>query len=312
MRDGRERRGRDVDALAVYFDEIGRHPLLTRADETRLGAVIEAGAKARARLGAGADLRLDDRRRLEREVEAGVDATAEFVVANLRLVVSIARRYQSSGMPISDLIQEGNLGLLRAVEKFDWRKGYKFSTYATWWIRQAISRGIAGSRRTIRLPVHTGDMLAELWRTEADLNSALNRRATLEEIAGEMGISGQQAAQLVTSAQEPVSIDAPIGDGSASAVDVMVDLSAATPFDAVAAAALPGDVARLLSVLDERERQIVAMRFGLDDSEPCTLEQIGARLDVSRERVRQIELRAMAKLRRRATEVVDTRELLTV
>ena len=199
-----------------------------------------------------------ERRRLQQVVAAGEDAKADFVVANLRLVVSIARRYQSSGMPIADLIQEGNIGLLRAVEKFEWRRGYKFSTYATWWIRQAISRGIAGSRRTIRLPVHTGDLVAELRRTEADLNANLGRRATLDEVASEMGISGQQAAQLVACSQEPLSIDAPIGDGNAEVIDVMVDPTALTPFDSVAAAALPGDVAQLLSVLDDRERQIIA------------------------------------------------------
>jgi RNA polymerase sigma factor (sigma-70 family) len=312
MRDGAESRGRNSDVVGVYLEEIGRHQLLTKDDEGRLGALIEAGAQARVRLAAGDDLDDPARRRLEQAKAAGEDATADFVVANLRLVVSIARRYQSSGLPLSDLIQEGNLGLLRAVEKFDWRRGYKFSTYATWWIRQAITRGIAGSRRTIRLPVHTGDMVAEMRRTEADLNVTLRRGATLDEVAVEMGISGEQAAQLVACAQEPISIDAPIGDGNAAALDLMLDLTAPTPFDDVAAAALPGDVAQLLSVLDHRERQIITMRFGLGNVEPYTLEQIGEYLEVSRERVRQIELRAMAKLRRRATDDTDARELLTV
>jgi RNA polymerase primary sigma factor len=305
-----ERNHRDQDLVGVYLNEIGRHGLLKKEDEARLGGLIEAGAKARARLSSGEALTALDRRRLKQAIDSGADATADFVVANLRLVVSIARRYLSSGLALPDLIQEGNLGLLRAVEKFDWHRGYKFSTYATWWIRQAIARGIAGSRRTIRLPAHTGDMLAQLRRAEAELSVSLGRKATHDEVAAEVGLSPQQASQLLTSAQEPMSLDAPMSDGSSAMGDMVADDRAGTPFDIVAAAALPADVASLLTVLEDRERQVIAMRFGLADHRPHTLEEIGEYFQLSRERIRQIELRAMAKLRRHASATGETRELL--
>jgi RNA polymerase sigma factor (sigma-70 family) len=303
---------RDRDAVGMYLDEIGRHQLLTREDEVRLGALIDAGAKARACLHSGGERTESDRRELQEAVDRGADATAEFVVANLRLVVSIARRYLSSGLPLPDLIQEGNLGLLRAVEKFEWQRGCKFSTYATWWIRQAIARGIAGSKRNIRLPIHASDQLARWRRTEAELSVTLGRRATLDEVANEMGLTGQQAAQLVTTGQEPVSLDAPLTGGSGELSDLVADRGTASPFESAAAAALPGDVARLLAVLDERERNVIAMRFGLAQRSPLTLEQIGEHFGLSRERIRQIELRAMAKLRRQAGETGEVRELLAV
>jgi RNA polymerase sigma factor (sigma-70 family) len=305
-----ERSSRDQDLVGVYLNEIGRHRLLTKQDEARLGALIEAGAKARARLSSGEAQSGLQRRRLQQDVDVGADATADFVVANLRLVVSIARRYVASGLPLPDLIQEGNLGLLRAVEKFDWHRGYKFSTYATWWIRQAIARGIAGSRRTIRLPAHTDDMLAQLRRAEGELSVSLGRRATRDEVAAELGLSPEQLAQLLTSAQEPMSLDAPVSDGSSAMGDMVADDRAGTPFDMVAAASLPADVASLLTVLDERERLVIGMRFGLGDRLPHTLEEIGEHFQLSRERIRQIELRAMAKLRRQASATGETHELL--
>ncbi|MGH9163972.1 MAG: sigma-70 family RNA polymerase sigma factor [Acidimicrobiales bacterium] len=300
------------DLVRLYLNEAGRHQLLTKADEERLARVIEAGREAgeelrdtpKAALGAAR------RRELRVLVVDGEEAATQFCHANLRLVVSIAKRYQASGVPLLDLVQEGNLGLIHAVEKFDYRKGFKFSTYATWWIRQAITRGIANTGRTIRLPVHAGDLVTRVQKSHSRLEMELGRRPTTAEVADDLGLTPQRVAEVVSYASDPVSISEPLGeDGDAELGDVIHDVSAVSPADEAVLGVMPEEVARLLAVLDERERQILRFRFGLDRGEARTLEEVGERLHLTRERIRQIEARALCKLRH---PCVDTgaRELL--
>ncbi len=267
----KERIERDEeDLVRLYLTDIGQYPLLTKEGEVRLAQQIEAGVEARAGLADGGDdLAPARRRELKRNLKRGEDAERTFVQSNLRLVVSIAKKYQASGLPLLDLIQEGNLGLMHAVEKFDWRKGFKFSTYATWWIRQAITRGIANTGRTIRLPVHAGDTLARLH-------------------------------------SEPLR-----EDGDAELGDVVEDRAAESPFEEAATSLLPEEISRLLAPLDSREREILKLRFGLDRGEPRTLEEVGEHFNLTRERIRQIEARAMSKLRHPSSDT-GARDLLAV
>src|SRR5713101_1147222 len=308
--------GGEQDLVRLYLDEIGRYPLLTKDDEVRLSRAIEEGRQAIEELSGGktgeashtgqtgktARVAAARARELRRVVKDGEEATQTFINANLRLVVSIAKKYQSSDMPLLDLVQEGNLGLMHAVEKFDWRKGFKFSTYATWWVRQAIGRGIDNSSRTIRLPVHAGDQVRRLLRIRAALEGEKGRIPSPEELADAMALDVDQVRELLRHAADPVSLDTPIGDeGDTELGDVVADLSAASPFDMAAQSLLAGEIDKLLQPLDQREQQILRLRYGLDRGDPRTLDEVGDVLHLTRERIRQIERQALSKLRHPST-----------
>ncbi len=316
----RERRGRlpnnhaaqpEEDLVRLYLNDIGKHALLTKDDEAHLAQAIEAGREARAELASGGTVSPARKRELRRLVRAGDDASETFVKANLRLVVSIAKKYQAAELPLLDLVQEGNLGLIHAVEKFDWRKGFKFSTYATWWIRQAITRGIANTGRTVRLPVHAGDLLTRVTKARGRLEGQLGRRPTVAELATDLELDEEKVIEILRHAAEPLSLSEPLReDGDAELGDVVEDRGAVSPFDAAAAALLSGEVNKMLVALDEREREILRLRFGLDRGEPRTLDEVGEHFSLTRERIRQIEARAMSKLRHPSTDR-GARELLT-
>ena len=300
------------DLVRLYLNDVGKYALLTKADEARLAQAVEAARDARAELAASKDLAPSRQRELRRLVRDGEEATETFVQANLRLVVSIAKRYQGADVPLLDLVQEGNLGLIHAVEKFDWRKGFKFSTYATWWIRQAITRGIANTGRTVRLPVHTGDLLSRVTKTRGRLETKLGRRPTTAEIADDLGLEEHKVVDVIRFAAQPTSLSEPLrADGDAELGDVIEDHSAVSPFEAAAQSLLSNEVAKLLVVLDDRERAILWLRFGLDRGEPRTLDEVGAHFNLTRERIRQIEARAIAKLRHPVPDR-DALDLLTV
>ncbi len=309
----KERVERDEeDLVRLYLTDIGQYPLLTKEDEVRLAQAIENGVAARTEIDAGGTLTVARKRELRKALRAGEDAERTFVQSNLRLVVSIAKKYQASGLPLLDLIQEGNLGLMHAVEKFDWRKGFKFSTYATWWIRQAITRGIANTGRTIRLPVHAGDTLARLQKARSRLELKMGRPATLAELSAEVEMPEDKVTEALRFAAEPLSLSEPLReDGDAELGDVVQDRSAESPFEAAATALLPDEINRLLGPLDEREREILKLRFGLDRGEPRTLEEVGEHFNLTRERIRQIEARAMSKLRHPSSDT-GARDLLAV
>src|SRR6516225_5903380 len=258
-----------ADLVRVYLNGIGKTALLTAADEVELAKRIEAGLYA-----------------------------GHLLETNLRLVVSLAKRYTGRGMPLLDLIQEGNLGLIRAMEKFDYTKGFKFSTYATWWIRQAITRGMADQSRTIRLPVHLVEQVNKLARIKREMHQNLGREATDEELAAESGIPVDKIADLLEHSRDPVSLDMPVGsEEEAPLGDFIEDAEAMSAENAVIAELLHTDIRSVLATLDEREHQVIRLRFGLDDGQPRTLDQIGKLFGLSRERVRQIERDVMCKLR---------------
>lgn len=310
MRTGARFERDEEDLVRLYLHDIGQYSLLTRDDEVRLAQAIEARAQARQDLAGGEVISQTERRSLLRDVRCGDDAERTFVQSNLRLVVHVAKKYQSSGLSLLDLIQEGNLGLIHAVEKFDWRKGFKFSTYATWWIRQAVSRGIANSARTIRLPVHAAGLVVALQSAQVQLQARLGRAATRSELATELGESEEKVAEVLRFRAQPISLSQPLGDDiDVELGDIVEDRFALSPCDAAAVSLLPYEISRLLALLTEREREIVRLRFGLDRGEPCTLEEVGVRFHLTRERIRQIEARAMSKLRHPSNEA-DMRELL--
>ncbi len=303
----------DEDLVRLYLTDIGQYMLLSKDDEVRLAQIIESGRNALEELEAGSKSLTPARKReLRRKIRQGEEAQQAFVKSNLRLVVSIAKKYQASGLPLLDLIQEGNLGLMHAVEKFDWRKGFKFSTYATWWIRQAITRGIANTGRTIRLPVHAGDTLTRVQKAQARLELKLGRPATLDELGNEVELAGDKLVEALRFRSEPLSLSEPLReDGDAELGDVVEDRSAESPFEVAAVALLPEEIDKLLSPLDEREREILKLRFGLDRGESRTLEEVGEYFNLTRERIRQIEARAMSKLRHPSSDT-GARDLLTV
>ena len=292
-----------ADSVRVYLKEIGRVPLLTGPDEVRLAKRMEAGLEAVDELAVlNAEGKLDDldfasRRRLQRRVRDGDRARQELIRANLRLVVSIAKRYVGRGMQLLDLVQEGNLGLMRAVEKFDHSKGFKFSTYATWWIRQAISRAIADQARTIRIPVHMVETINRVRRTQRDMMQKLEREPTVEELADEVDLSVDKVHEILQISLDPVSLESPVGEDDSQLGDFIKDENADRPVDVAARAMLSNDVLEALDELNDREKEVVRMRFGLIDGRARTLEEVGREFGVTRERIRQIESKTLAKLR---------------
>jgi RNA polymerase sigma factor (sigma-70 family) len=299
-----------ADPVAMYLREVGRYPLLSKDDEVRLAQQIEAGRDAAEALAGGAVNSPGERRGLRRLVAEGSAAHEMFVLGNLRLVVSIARRYRVEGLALLDLIQEGNLGLIYAVEKFDWRKGFKFSTYATWWIRQAITRGVASSARTVRLPSHIEDRLTQHRRMGHELAAQYGRPPTSRELAASLALSEDQCDEMLRFASEPLSLSqSVVHDSSLELGDLVEDRGAPSPCETAMDGVLAVDITALLEVLDERERLILSLRYGLDRGEPRTLDEVGKHLHISRERVRQLEHRAMARLRH-PDHVTTARELL--
>jgi RNA polymerase primary sigma factor len=288
------------DLFRLYLDEVGRHPLLTKQDEVELSQAYEQGLAAHLQLTHAPPGTLDaaTRTRLEATAERGEWARRKMIESNLRLVVSIARRFSATGLPLGDLVQEGNLGLLRAVEKFDWRKGFKFSTYATWWIRQAIARGAADrGARAIRLPVHVDEQVGRLRRTQTRLHEALGREPTDAELAQDLDMAVEKVGRLKDTAQAITSLDTPIGDDGAALQDFLEDEQAVGPDELAVEAVGREALEQVLQALPERERQVLVLRFGLDSGTPRTLEEVGAVMGFSRERARQVERDALAALR---------------
>jgi RNA polymerase primary sigma factor len=290
------------DPVRMYLKEIGKVPLLTAEQEVILAKAIEEGEAATAELdksvAAAKKLPTIRMRELQRVERQGQLAKKKLIEANLRLVVSIAKRYVGRGMLFLDLIQEGNLGLIRAVEKFDYTKGYKFSTYATWWIRQAITRAIADQARTIRIPVHMVETINKLIRIQRQLLQDLGREPTPEEIGREMEFSPEKVREILKVSQEPVSLETPIGEEEDSHLgDFIEDSDAVVPVDAASFILLQEQLDSVLHTLSEREKKVIQLRFGLTDGHPRTLEEVGREFGVTRERIRQIESKTLSKLR---------------
>ena len=297
------------DPVRMYLKEIGRVPLLTAADEVDLAKAVEAGLFAAHKLATSPPLPDRLRRELEAVELDGRNAKKRLVESNLRLVVSIAKRYVGRGMQFLDLIQEGNLGLIRAVEKFDYAKGYKFSTYATWWIRQAITRAIADQARTIRIPVHMVETINKLVRLQRQLLQRLGREPTPEEIGQEMDMTPERVLEILRLSQEPVSLETPIGEEEEGSHlgDFIEDSDAVVPLDAASFILLQEQLEGALTTLSEREKQVIKLRFGMTDGHPRTLEEVGREFGVTRERIRQIESKTLSKLRHpsRAQQLKD-------
>lgn len=287
-----------ADLVRVYLNGIGKTALLSAEDEVELAQAIEIGLYAEYKLNTAEKLTRAEKRDMKILVKEGKKARSHLLEANLRLVVSLAKRYTGRGMPLLDLIQEGNLGLIRAMEKFDYAKGFKFSTYATWWIRQAITRGMADQSRTIRLPVHLVEQVNKLSRIKREMYQSLGREATNEELAEESGIEENKIEMLLRQSRDPVSLDMPVGaDEEAPLGDFIEDAEATDAETAVVASMRHSDVRDVIGTLEQREQDVIRLRYGLDDGVPRTLDQIGRKFGLSRERVRQIEREVMAKLR---------------
>ena len=287
-----------ADLVRVYLNGIGKTALLSAEDEVELAQAIEIGLYAEYKLNTAEKLTRAEKRDMKILVKEGKKARSHLLEANLRLVVSLAKRYTGRGMPLLDLIQEGNLGLIRAMEKFDYAKGFKFSTYATWWIRQAITRGMADQSRTIRLPVHLVEQVNKLSRIKREMYQSLGREATNEELAEESGIEENKIEMLLRQSRDPVSLDMPVGaDEEAPLGDFIEDAEATDAETAVVASMRHSDIRDVIETLEQREQDVIRLRYGLDDGVPRTLDQIGRKFGLSRERVRQIEREVMAKLR---------------
>ena len=297
------------DPVRMYLKEIGKVPLLSADEEIELAQNMEDGAVATEKInvlkgrldGASEEEKAEIKeeiKKLQRDVDRGADAKKRLAEANLRLVVSIAKRYVGRGMLFLDLIQEGNLGLIKAVEKFDYKKGYKFSTYATWWIRQAITRAIADQARTIRIPVHMVETINKLIRVSRQLLQELGREPSPEEIAKEMNMPVERVREILKISQEPVSLETPIGEEEDSHLgDFIKDDNVPVPADAAAFTLLKEQLEEVLGTLTEREQKVLTLRFGLEDGRARTLEEVGKEFNVTRERIRQIEAKALRKLR---------------
>ena len=290
------------DPVRMYLKEIGKVPLLSAAEEIDLAMKIEAGVAAAAELDKaeeeGRELERREKRRLGRVEQVGIDAKQQLIEANLRLVVSIAKRYVGRGMQFLDLIQEGNLGLIKAVEKFDHTKGFKFSTYATWWIRQAITRAIADQARTIRIPVHMVETINKVKKVSSQLLHEYGHDPSAEEIAERLDMPVDKVREIMRVAQEPVSLETPIGEEEDSHLgDFIPDDDAPVPAEAASQTLLKEQLADVLKTLTPREEKVLRLRFGLEDGRPRTLEEVGKEFNVTRERIRQIEAKALRKLR---------------
>jgi RNA polymerase primary sigma factor len=290
--------GGTSDTVRMYLKEIGRVSLLTAEDERDLAKRIEAGKLSAERLASEVVVDNIERRRLKRLEGDGEVARGQLIQANLRLVVSIAKRYVGRGMLLLDLIQEGNLGLMRAVEKFDYTKGFKFSTYATWWIRQAITRAIADQARTIRIPVHMVESMNRVLRVQRQMAQELEREPTIDELAAKTGLTAERVREIQRIAQDPLSLDSPVGEeDDSNLADFIQDSSADAPAEVAARRMLVRAVEEALGELSEREQDVVRLRFGLIDGQARTLEEVGREFHVTRERIRQIEAKTLAKLR---------------
>ena len=287
-----------ADTIGMYLERVSAHSLLTAEDEVDLARTMELGLRAHDKLESRGELGPRESLRLRRLVREGEEAKAVFIRSNLRLVISIAKRYAGRGLDLIDLIQEGNLGLIRAVEKFDWRKGFKFSTYATWWIRQAITRGLGNQARTIRLPVHMVDIVRTVNETSYTLTEEYRRAPTREEIAEASGLDVERVHAALDAPKSTVSLDKSVGeDGDATLGDFVEDKTAVDPFNHTAAVLRRIHIEQALGVLNPEEQMVIVMRYGLDGNEPNTLTSIGEMMGVTRENIRQIESRALSKLR---------------
>ncbi|WP_133909574.1 RNA polymerase sigma factor [Streptomyces sp. NBC_00582] len=290
--------GPSSDLFRQYLREIGRIPLLTAAEEVELARRVEAGLFAEEKLSNTPDLDSDLALDLDRLVVMGRMAKRRLIEANLRLVVSVAKRYVGRGLTMLDLVQEGNLGLIRAVEKFDYARGYKFSTYATWWIRQAMSRALADQARTIRVPVHVVELINRVVRVQRRMLQERGYEPTADEVAGQLDLAPERVGEVLRLAQEPVSLHAPVGEEDDVALgDLIEDGDATSPVESAAFLLLREHLEAVLSTLGERERKVVQLRYGLADGRPRTLEEIGRIFGVTRERIRQIESKTLNKLR---------------
>jgi len=286
------------DPVRMYLQEIGRVPLLDAQQEVELSMQIVTGRRTTEKLRSGGEAGPAEKAILERARRDGERAQQRLVEANLRLVVSIAKKYVGRGMPLLDLVQEGNLGLMRAVEKFDYRKGFKFSTYASWWIRQAVTRALADQGRTIRVPVHMVETINKLAAVQRNLSQDFGREPTIEEIAADLELEPAKVNELRRIAQDPVSLEAPLGEEDDSTLgDFVEDTEAEAPVRAASFKLLQEYLGVVLEELNERERQVLVMRFGLADGRIHTLEEVGRDFKVTRERIRQLETKALAKLR---------------